>query len=584
MTLQAQTDIRTYLLIAKRRRYQILVPAVIILALSIVLALTLPPVYRSTATVLIETQNVSKDFLQTTVAGYVEQRLQSISQVVLGRVNLMNLIKKMDLYKDETKMFTAEEIVAKMQKDIILDPVQAEVNNPAAGRSGPATIAFNISYQGRIPSKVAEVASELASLFLQENLKSREQTATATVDFLEKQLEEIRQEMLGLESKISEFKEQHLTELPELMQLNMQTLEKLEKDKSALEESIRSLQTRKVYLTGQLATVDPNIGITSADGQRLGSPREEQERLRRRYVSLKATLSPQHPDVVKAQRELQAVSKELGGGQDARYYRDLIKEKESRLAKLSETLSDKHPDVLALKREIAELEKTRADSAEAAPSASDIVDASNPAYINLKTQIATTEMDVRQSMADLGRVRAAQADYQRRLEGTPRVEQEFQALHRGYESAKLKFNELSGRLMAARESKGMEESQIGDKFTLIAPPLVPEKPFKPNRMLIVLAGLVMGLGSGVGLAMLLESMDQSVRTPEDLAVLTGSPVLVAVPYLATRGEIQVKSKQKWGIIASCAGCVVALLIAVHIFLMPLDLLILGVVRAISSRF
>jgi uncharacterized protein involved in exopolysaccharide biosynthesis len=180
--MQAQADIRTYIQIAKRRRYHIMVPAVAIFTISLVLALTLHPVYRSTATVLIETQNVSKDFVQTTVAGYVEQRLQSISQVVLGRVNLMNLIKKMDLYSAERNMFTAEEIVGKMQKDITLEPVQAEVNNPMAGRSGPATIAFNISYQGRQPNKVAEVASELVSLFLQENLKSREQTAKATLE------------------------------------------------------------------------------------------------------------------------------------------------------------------------------------------------------------------------------------------------------------------------------------------------------------------------------------------------------------------------------------------------------------------
>ncbi|MBA4356560.1 MAG: lipopolysaccharide biosynthesis protein [Desulfovibrio sp.] len=579
--MQVKADIRTYIQIAKRRRYQILVPAVVIITLSVVLALVLPPVYRSTATVLIETQSTSKDLLQSTVAGYVEQRLQSISQVVLGRVNLMNLIKKMNLYSDLKEMFTAEEIVGAMQKDILLEPVQAEVNNPAVGRSGPATIAFNISYQGRIPGKVAEVTSELASLFLQENLKSREQTAKATVDFLEKQLEDIRQEMMTLEGKISVFKEEHLTELPELMQLNMQTMEKLEKDKGALEETIRSLQTRNVYLEGQLATVDQHLGA-SADGQRMGSPREEQERLRRRYVALKANMSAQHPDVVKAQRELQAVGKDMGGGQDSRAFAEAIREKEARLARLNENLSDKHPDVIALRREIAELEKARQDPARASSSATD--DPSNPAYINLKTQIATTNMDIRRANADLGRIRAMQAEYQRRLERTPKVEQEYQSLHRGYESAKLKYNELSVRAMSARESKGLEESQIGDKFTLIAPPLVPEKPVKPNRMLIILAGIILGIGSGVGLAMLLESMDQTLSTPEDLAAFTGRSVMAAIPYLPTPAENKVKVKRRWVVLAACAGCVVALVIVAHFFYMPLDVLLLGLVRRLSSMF
>ncbi len=580
--MQAKADIRTYIQIARRRRYQILAPALAIFALSVALALVLPPVYRSTATVLIETQNVSKDFLQTTVSGYVEQRLQSISQVVLGRVNLMNLIQKMGLYPDLKDMFTGEEIVAKMQKDINLEPVQTEVNNPSGARAGPATIAFNISYEGRNPNKVAEVASELASLFLQENLKSREQTAKATVDFLEKQQEDIRQEMLSLEGKISVFKEDHLTELPELMQLNVQTMEKLEKDKAALQENIRSLQTRNVYLEGQLATIDPHLSGGGGDGQRLGSPREEQERLRRRYMSLKATLSDQHPDVIKAQRELAAAGKEVGGGRDDRYLAEAIKDKQARLARLSETLSDKHPDVLALKREIAELEKARQTAASAPQAPAD--DASNPAYINLKTQIVSTTMDIRRAQADLSRITGLQAEYQRRLEGTPRVEQEYQSLNRDYESAKSKYNELANRVMAARESKGLEESQIGDKFTLIAPPLVPEKPVKPQRLLIILAGLVLGLGSGAGLALLLEALDQSVSTPEDLAALTGRPPLAAIPYLPTPAELKAKSRRRRIILGVCAGCVLALLVLAHLFFMPLDLLLLGLSRRLSAIF
>lgn len=580
--MQAKADIRTYIQIAKRRRYQILVPAVVIFTCSVLLALLLPPVYRSTATVLIETQNVSKDFLQTTVAGYVEQRLQSISQVVLGRVNLMNLVKKMNLYTDLKEMFTSEEIIGKMQKDITLQPVQAEVNNPSAGRTGPTTIAFSISYEGRNPAKVAEVTSELASLFLQENLKSREQTARATVDFLEKQADEIRQEIIGLEAKISVFKEEHMGELPELMQLNMATMEKLEKDKGTLEETIRSLQSRTIYLEGQLATVDPHLGAAGADGQRMGTPREEQERLRRRYVTLKASLSETHPDVMRAKRELAAVGKELGGDQDARFLAEAISEKERRLSRLSETMSDKHPEVVALKREISELEKARQAAAKAPASSGD--DATNPAYINLKTQIASTNLDVRRAREDLNRVRAMQADYQRRLEHTPKVEQEFQSLHRDYEGAKAKYNEISKRVMSARESKGLEESQIGDKFTLIAPPLVPEKPVKPHRMLIILAGFVLAIGAGVGLALLMESLDQSLATPQDLANFLGRPLLAAIPYLQTPAEKQAKSRRRRLVLLICAGGVVALLVVAHLTFMPFDLLLLGLSRRVSALF
>ncbi len=580
--MQAKADLRPLLLIAKRRRTQILVPFVVVFTFSALLALLLPPVYRSTATVLIETQNVSKDFLQTTVSGYVEQRLQSISQVVLGRVNLMNLIKKMGLYSDLEDMLTAEEIVVKMQKDIVLEPVQAEVNNPLAGRSGPATIAFNISYDGRNPGTVAQVTSELASLFLQENLKSREETARATVEFLEKQLEDIRQEMLTLEGKISIFKEEHLTELPELMQLNMQTMEKLEKDKASLEESIKSLQTRNVYLEGQMATVNPHMsgGGGEGGGQRIGTPREEQERLRRKHLSLRATLSDQHPDVIKVQRELEAMGNEVGGG-DARFIAESIKEKQTRLAQLSETHSDKHPDVVALKREIATLEKSRQTAGKKGAAGDE---PTNPAYINLRTQVVSTTMDIRRAQADLARVRAMQQDYQRRLEGTPRVEQEYQSLNRDYESAKQKYNDLAKRVMAARESKGLEESQIGDKFTLIAPPLVPEKPVKPKRLAILLAGFIAALGAGVGFALLLESLDQSLSTPEDLSALTGAFVLAAIPYLDTPTENKSKVRYRKIVLLSLLGVSVTAVVLIHFFYMPLDLLMLGLSRRLKAFF
>lgn len=579
--MQAQDDIRSYINIIKRRRNYIIVPTLVIFALSVILAMTLPPVYRSTATVLIETQNVSKDFLQTTVSGYVEQRLQSISQVVLGRVNLTNLIKKLSLYPDLQNIFTMEEIVTDMQKDIKLEPVQAEVNNPLVGRSGPATIAFNISYDGRNPNTVAQVTSELVSLFLQENLKSREETAKATVDFLEKQQEEIRQEMLGLEQKISVFKEQHITELPELMNFNMATMDKLEKDRSSLEENIRSLQARTIYLEGQLASIDPYSG--SLEGSRMPSPREEQERLRRRYISLKSTLSDQHPDVLKAQREYEAVKGGSASSEDVKLINEVLKEKQQKLTTLTETRSDKHPDVINLKREIAELEKTK-QGAPAKGSAASSDAPTNPAYINLKTQIATTQMEMRRAQSDLGRISGMQSNYMRRVEETPRVEQEYQSLQRDYESAKLKYNDLAKRVLAARESKGLEESQIGDKFTLIAPPLVPEKPVKPKRTLIVMAGFIVALGVGLGLAMLVETLDQSVNSPEEIAEITGAAVLVNVPYLTTPTETHKRSMKRRIVVYCLLGALLLVLVVAHIFIMPLDILLLSTLRRVKMLF
>ena len=113
---------------------------------------------------------------------------------------------------------------------------------------------------------------------------------------------------------------------------------------------------------------------------------------------------------------------------------------------------------------------------------------------------------------------------------------------------------------------------------------MPEKPVKPQRLLIILAGLVLGLGSGAGLALLLEALDQSVSTPEDLAALTGRPPLAAIPYLPTPAELKAKSRRRRIILGVCAGCVLALLVLAHLFFMPLDLLLLGLSRRLSAIF
>jgi len=583
--MHKQVDLKAYIEVAKRRRMQMLIPALSIIICSVLLAVLLPSIYRSSATILIETQNISRDVIQTTVSGYVEQRLQSLSQIVLGRVNLMNLIGKMDLYAEYKDKFTDEELVEKMRKSITLEPVQADVASPGSGKTMPATIAFEISFDDRDPKKAAAVASELASLFLEANLKTREETANSAVDFLNEQLEELRKDIVVQEEQLSAFKEAHLTELPELQQLNLSTLDKMERDRATLEEQSRTLQSRKAYLDGQLATIDPFSGAIGPDGARYLSPKEEHERLRRTYMTLRAALSEQHPDVVKVKRQLQAQGQSVNGPQDVKVYAQALREKQAQLAQMQENASEKNPDAVILKKEISALKKNieqAKSNVDAPPSALD--EPTNPAFIALKSQVTSTQIDIRGVQSELARVRTLQADYQKRLEGAPKVEQEYQGMLRNYDSSRLKFKELSSRLMAARESKGLEESQIGDKFKLIDPPLVPEIPIKPKRMLIFLLGVVLAIGAGLGTGLLLESLDHSIRTPEALIALTNIPLLGVVPYIAPTRELARKSRWRPTPLFIFIAIVAVLLIAVHFLYDPLDVIALSAYRKLLMLF
>lgn len=173
-----QTDLKSfgdYLETARRRKKSILLPLVAIFLLSAIISLVMPPTYKSKSTVLIEAQEIPKDYILSTVAGYAEERLQTITQRVMSSTKLLEIINKYNLYPEYRNRWTNEEIIEKMRNDIKLETASAEVDDPRAGRSSKVTIAFTISYYGKNPATVQQIANVLASLYLEENLKVRGQ-------------------------------------------------------------------------------------------------------------------------------------------------------------------------------------------------------------------------------------------------------------------------------------------------------------------------------------------------------------------------------------------------------------------------
>jgi uncharacterized protein involved in exopolysaccharide biosynthesis len=205
----------------------------------------------------------------------------------------------------------------------------------------------------------------------------------------------------------------------------------------------------------------------------------------------------------------------------------------------------------------------------------------NPSYINLQTQITSTEMDIRTTRAELAQLKEKYRDYQRRVENTPQVEQEYRALQRDYQNAQAKYQETTNRLLTAREAKGLEEKRMAEKFTLIDPPAFPEKPTSPNRLAIVLIGLVLAMGTGVGFGSLAEYMDESIRDPEELTRLAKQPVLAAIPFWETRRDRMKKMWKRVAVAVSAVGLVAGALVAIHYFYRPLDVLWIQVMRRLS---
>jgi len=580
--MEQNADIRQFWDVVKRRKFQIVIPAIVVFSLAAIIAFILPPVYKSSGTILIEAQEIPRDFVRSTMTGFVEERLKMISQLVLSRVRLQEIINRFGLYENLKSRSTKEAIIKKMREDIRMETIQAEVLDPQSGRPGSATVAFTLSYEGRNPAKVAKVANVIASLYLEENLKNREERTRGIFDFLETQLAELRSELLHTETQIAAFKNKHLSELPELMQLNLQTMERFDREINAKRELIKTLTNRKIYLEGQLATLEPMLNSVSLGGKRIMTPKEELRALQSQYMSLSATLSENHPDVISVKKRLEAMKGEVTTRDDLRdLYREL-RDKKSELVLTSKRVSTRHPDVIRLKKEVARLKADVAALSEK-QTVLKVEDEKpkNPSYISLQTQIVSTQMEIDNAHKELKPLKVKYDDYQKRVENSPQVEQQYRILKRDYANAQAKYQETMNRLLAAREARGLEESRMAEKFTLVDPPVMPEKPYKPNRLAILLIGLVLAAGSGVGFGSIAEVMDQSVRQTRELAKIAGHPVLAAIPYWETSLDRTRKRRKKLAFGAGMVGIMVAGVAALHYFYRPLDILWIQVMRKFS---
>jgi uncharacterized protein involved in exopolysaccharide biosynthesis len=571
---QQQIDISSYMMVLKRRKKAFILPAGLVFCIAIAIAFLLPPSYKSEATILVEAQEIPEQMVQSTVTGYVEERIQGINQVVLSRANLLDIIDKNGLYQDMRRRSTVDEIVDKMREDISMTPLQAEVANPESGRTGLATIAFTLAYENRDPRKAQQIANILVSLFLEENAKRREEKAQTTVTFLEDQLAQLETTISSLEAKIAVFKEEHVLTLPELRDLNIQMLDRIEDRIDNVRQEIKNLENRQIYLEGQLALIDPLTNLPS--GQQLDGLRHE-------YIAKRASLSDKHPDVITLKKSVEALESVLEIEDTIKKATEEYEAASLELVHLQERYSQQHPDVIKKRKAVQELIE-RLDKLSIQQKDLGVKEPDNPAYINILTQIKSTEFDIQASKKTLSELQTKQEEIQKRIEQTPKVEQEYKTLIRDYQNASVKHQETSSRLLKAREGKDLESNRIAQKLTLIDPPTLPEQPFKPNRLALLIFGLVLSVASGFGSGSLFEYLDNSVHTPQELAGLIPVPVLTAIPYLETIHDRQIKNRIRMQWIAGMSVFFLCSLAGIHFFFRPLDVIWIQIQQKLRFMF
>jgi len=569
-------DFSDYLDAFKRRRASILVIAVAVFLMGALAAFLWPATYKSSATILIKEQDIPSELVQSTVTSFASQRIQAISQRVMARPNLLDIIKKYNLYADKKERLTTEEIISNMRDQISLDLIDADVVDPRTGRPTSATIAFSLSFSGENPGQVQKVANELTSLYLKENLKERSTQANETYTFLNSESERLNKEIAGLQTKLATFKEQHAKALPELQSLNINMLDRTEREMDDIDSQIRQQKQTRIYLQGQLTQLKPFGSDASLD------PKTRLQALRTNYLGLLARYSADHPDVIRARREIEGLEKEVGQVDSSSEQLKQIEALRGELATLRKKYSPKHPDVLKLERQIKALEKTVTETKKSkvtsklASSAADNPD--NPAYIQLQTQVEAADAEIRSLNHKKELLKQKVADYEKRLTETPQVEREYTSLQRNLTDTVAEYQGIRAKLTSAEIGQQLEKDSKGERFEIVEQPILPEKPVSPNRPAILFLSFVLAMGCGIGYAAVAESLDSSIRGSKGLTSATGAPPLATIPYLESDEE---KSRRKNRKIRRAAAAIAAIIIAItlfHNFLMPLDVLWYKVLR------
>ena len=558
-----------YIAAFKRRRLSILVIAITVFVVGALAAWFWPATYQSSATILIKEQDIPPELVRSTVTSYASQRIQAISQRVMARPNLLEIIDKYGLYADKRKRLTTEEIVEEMRDNISLDMIDAQVVDPRSGRPTAATIAFRLSFSGENARQVQKVANELMSLYLKENLKERSQQASETLAFLSDESTRLSGEIAKLEQKLAAFKEEHADALPGMAELNFKIVERTEEEISDIDNQIRSLEETKTYLGTQLAQTNP-YGDEQGNNIML-DPVARLQAMRTEYLRLIARYSEDHPDVARTKREIKALEEETGVVGDSAVQMDKLEEMRRQLASLRNKYSDQHPDVIKLEQQIEALEASAASKPKVA-SVTTPSNPTNPMYTELQSQVEGAALKIKSLQRKRETLEQKLTDYEQRLAEAPQREWEYRTLARELQNATQKYQELRAKEMQAKVAQQLEKDSKGERFEIVEPPILPEEPVSPNRPAILFLSLVLALGSGIGFAAVAESLDDSVRGSKSVAMALGAAPLAMIPYLASDADVS-KRKRRFATRAVAAvGAVILVIVALHVFWAPLDVL------------
>jgi succinoglycan biosynthesis transport protein ExoP len=360
--------------------------------------------------------------------------------------------------------------------------------------------------------------------------------------------------------------------LPELAGVNIQLMTRSEEELRDVDFRLRSLEQQIVYLDAQLAQISPSSAVYTSSGERVFSPQDRLKFLRTEYARASALYSDTHPDVVRLRREIAGLEKSTDPVDQANEVERQMSDANSQLRAARERYADDHPDVVRLTRLTGSLTRQLEELRTAPPTPAPNANPDNPAFIQIKAQREASVGERDSLNKKRTELQARVRELENRMESAPSVEREYTSLVRELENSQIKYREVRQKQMEAQVSQNLEDGRKGERFTLIEPPIAPSEPASPNRRLILALGAIVGLGGAIGVLLLLEALDGSVRSQRDLASLLRIPPLAVVPWMETHAERALRARRRLiSLVGGTAGIALTLILT-HWLYRPLDVL------------
>lgn len=513
-------DINRYLNVVRRRHMHFLIAMLLGWLVVWGTSWVLPSRYKSGTLIMVEQPSVPSNYVEPNVSDDLQDRLQSITQQILSRTRILSIIEKLHLYEDGRTKLTADEKVEKMRKDIDIQLERDSINKKIT--------AFRVFYSAHDPRVAQQVTGELTDLFIDENLKLRQQASIGTTTFIESQLENARASLAEQEAKVRDFQSKHEGELPSQQATNLQILSGLQAQLQNEQGSLNNAKQQRVYYQALIEQYRALKGTSqTADGATTSLPAIDQE----------------------------------------------LEKLKTQLTSLSAHYTDHYPDVQAVKHEIAKTEKMRdqliADIKKNGNSGKQSSDTAvsigtNPALnsplMQLQGQLQANQIEIGNREQAIAALKGRINEYQIRLNNQPASEQQLADLTRGYDQSKVNYDSLLKKKNDSAMATAMEQTQQGERFKMLDPPSLPDRPDFPNRLKFCGIGLGVGLALGLVIAGGLEFLDDRMYSEQEIKAMLPVAVLTEIPEITLPSEERL-SKKRTALGWAMAGFVVVTILA-----------------------